>query len=301
MWKITFFFQSAGSTWTETYYASGSTSFPTLQSQCNSIAGARTALNARGTVLVAIRIVSLNNPRASQFLTPGTFPAQPGFVFLPATDPDQDAAPAFVAVQVKFFGAAGNVARRYLSGAPEGIVEGGPAGARSLGSLGLWQNAMTAFVLALNNAGWSFRFTNQAGVTPCTSVLTNAQFPGEVGVQFQTQVVVSVPGKLPYIHLKGFRKVNYRQFGLGGNYVVDQASPGLTASVPPYIYYLQNTPNVSVANIATRGVGVQLLYGFDGFSATAGPAGTGYSVLSANHRKRGVSALALRGRSRSKP
>jgi hypothetical protein len=300
MWKITFFFSALGSTWTETYYSAG-TMYGAIVSQCTYIAMLRVGMNARGVTLTAIRLVNLNTPRISAFLTPGTFASQPAFISNPGTDPDQDAAPAFVAVQVKFFGSAGNICRRYVSGAPEGIIEGGPAAPRNIGALGAWQNALSAFVLGMAQNSWSFRFTNQANAAACSAVLTNAQFPGEIGVQFQTQVVQPVVGKQVYIHLKGFRKVNYRQFGLGGNYAVDPLSPGLTASVAPYIYYLQNTPQVLVANIAQRGVGVQLVYGFDSFTATGGPAGNGYSILSANHRKRGVSALALRGRSRSKP
>lgn len=301
MWKITFFFQTSGFSWTETYYAPLSTSYSSLVTQCQSVASARTGLNAKGALLIAIRIVNLNNPRQSSFLTPGTFSVQPGYINIPATDPDQDMAPPFVAVQVKFFGVAGQTSRRYISGAPEGIIQGGLTGRTNLGALGLWQNAMNAFVLALSSASWSFRYLNQAGTYPCQAVLTNVQFPGEIGVQFGSQAVLPVAGKQVYIHLKGFRKVNYRQFGLGGNYAVDPLSPGLTASVAPYIYYLQNTSQVLVSNISQRGTGTQLAYAFDGFSTGGGPAGTGYSILSANHRKRGASALALRGRSRSKP
>lgn len=300
MWKITFFFSALGATWTETYYTPG-TLYPAIVSICTYLAQLRTAMNARGVTLTAIRLVNSNTPRQSAFLSPGQFASQPGFIQTPAIDPDQDAAPAFVAVQTKFFGASGNVCRRYIGGAPEGIIEGGPAAPRNIGVLGAWQNALTAFVLGLSQNQIQFRFTNQAGIQACTGVTTNIQFPGEIGVQFNTQVVVAQPGKQVYIHLKGFRKVNYRQFGLGGNYAVDPKSPGFTASLAPYIYYLQNTSGVQVANIAQLGLGVQLLYGFDTFSSTGGPAGNGYAVLSANHRKRGVSALALRGRSRSKP
>lgn len=300
MWKITLFFSYFNATWTETYYQSGLVSFSSLLTQLQQLAIQRTALNAAGCILQAIRIVNLNQPRLSSFMTPGTFASQPGYQ-LPGTPlPDAASAPPFVAVQVKWYGLSGNVARRYLSGAPEEII-GGNQNLRQLDLDGRWINALSALANTLAIYGFSFRFTNQAGSQLCQNVTTNAQFPGEIGVQFGVQMIAPVAGQIIRLRLKGFKKVNYRQFGLGGVYQVDPKSPGITAAAAPFIYYLQNTGNVQVANIATLGVGVQLAFGFDGFSNSTGPAGAGYSILSANHRKRGGSALLLRGRSKSKP
>lgn len=300
MWKITFFFSQFNVTWTEVYYTTVST-VALAFGEAQLIATARVALNGPQTVLSAIRVVNLAAPRLSNFVTPGTFAANGTYVFAPASDPDQDSAPAFEAVQVKFVGQAGNICRRYLAGAPQGII-GTRLGGKNLMQLGLWFNALTGFVQALSSSAWSFRYSNQAANQLVQQVLTSAQFPGEIGVQFGQQMIAPVPGKPIQMRFKGFRKVNYRQFGIGGVYTVDPASPGITAAVAPFIYYLQNTSQVQVANIAVKGVGCQLLYGYDLFSppTSSGPQ-TAFAVLSANHRKRGASALALRGRSRSKP
>jgi hypothetical protein len=290
MWKVTFFFSQGNQTWTETWYLAGNTSLSQVFANCQGFAQYRAGCNAPGCVLTAIRLVNSNNPRNSTFMTPGTFVGNGTFTFIPGTDPDQDPAPSFVAVQVKFGGALLNTARRYMSGAPEGIVGTKLSAVTNLQPLGLWQNAFNAFGNFLSGL-FSFRYRNQAANQPVQAVLTNAQFAGEIGVQFGQQMI-SGPG--PWrMAFKGFRKVNYRQFGIQGVYNVDPLSPGITASVAPYIYYLQNTANVLPANIAVRGVGAQLLYGFDTVAS--------WQVLSARHRKRGASALAPRGRSRSKP
>lgn len=300
MWKITIFFSQYNFTWTETYYAPLSTQYATLVQQCQTIAQYRCALNAVQCKIAAIRIVNLTAPRLTTFVPQGTFPSSGTFVFLPGTDPDQDSAPQFVALQTKFFGANGHVCRRYLSGLPEGIF-GTKFGGQNIEGLGLMQNALTAFVGALGNYGWSFRYTNQTGILPCSKVTTNAQFPGEIGFTTGAQLITAL-GATPYrAYLKGWRKVNYRQFGLGGVYAVDPQSPGITAAGAPYAYYLLNTSQIQPTNIPNAGFAVQLAYGYDAFGTNTGPAGNGYTVLSANHRKRGASALALRGRSRSKP
>lgn len=300
MWKITFFFSQFNFTWTETYYVPLSVSYSALVSQCQTIAGLRVAMNASQCKLSAIRIVNLTAPRLTTFVPPGTYPSGGSFIFLPGTDPDQDSAPQFVALQVKFFGAQGHVCRRYMSGIPEGVV-GTKFSGSNIEGLGLLGNALTAFVAGLGNYGWSFRFTNQAGILPCSKVTTNAQFPNEIGFTTGAQLITAL-GATPYrVYLKGWRKVNYRQFGLGGVYALDPQSPGITAAAAPFAYYLLNTSQVQPSNIPNAGSAVQLLYGYDPFGSNTGPAGNGYTVLSVNHRKRGASALALRGRSRSKP
>ncbi len=293
MWKITLFFTMGTQSWTETYYIGGSPSVPPTVSTLNGLNQVRAALNGPQTSIVAVRIVHTSNPRIAIPYPGGFFGPYPGtFTSIPGTDPDQDSAPAFVAAQVKFQGMAGNICRRYLGGMPEGLVSSKLNQTTYVGVLGAWNNALLSFVSFISGL-LSFRYTNQAGIQVCQGVLTSAQFPGEIGVQFGA-AVHSGPG--PWrIHLKGFRKVNYRQFGLGGNYLIDPKSPAFTAVAAPYIYYLQNTPNVQVSNISTLGSGVQLTYGFDLFNVNT------FSLLSFRHRKRGVSALAPRGRLRSKP
>lgn len=301
MWKITFFFAQWNFTWTETYYAPLSTNYTALVAQINTLAVLRSAINAAQCTIQTVRVVNLNQPRLTTFVNAGGLQGWPGtFTLLPATDPDQDSAPQFVALQVKFFGANLHVCRRYLSGLPEGII-GTKFGGRNLGSPGLEINAISAFVGGLSAYGWSFRYTNQANKQICTGLSQPAQANGNIAVSFNQQMVAPVAGQPIYMVLRGFRRVNYRQFGLGGTYNVDAGSPGITAAVAPFTYYLQNTSNISLSNINVKGYGVQLLYGYDSFSASGGPGGTGYNILSGNHRKRGASALALRGRSRSKP
>jgi len=300
VWKITFFFSQYNFTWTETYYLPGNYALTQVVTVCTSLATARAACNGNETYISAIRCVNLASPRRSFFLVPGTYSSRGQFSSFPAQSPDQDSAPQFMALQIKFYGVAGQICRRYMAGIPEGQF-GTVFGAKDTNVNGLMNNALTSFVAALNGNGFSFRFTNQAGHALAGTPTTSAQFPGEIGLPFGTQII-SVTTPQPYkIYLNGFRKVNTRLFGLGGVYTVDPASPGITAAVAPYTYYLRNTSNVQPSNIAQTGFGAALVYGYDVFSSNFGPSGTGYSILGANHRKRGVSALSLRGRSRSKP
>lgn len=300
MWKITFFFQMLGATWTETFYLPSNTSFSAVQFSALTVGIARIAMCPKQVTWVATRVVSLNLPRAAQFIGTNNAPTQGTFVQTPGTDPDQDAAPSFIAAQVKLFGNSGRVYRRYFAGAPEGVI-GTQFTSRNIGALGVWSNALAAYVRTLWGQGMQVRYQNQAGKTVVTAVTTNAQFPNEIGVTFPQQMIAGVQGQTSYLLLRGFRSVNPKLFGLGGVYPIDPASPGLTAAAAPFVYYLQNTSRVSPSNIAKNGYGVQLAYGFDSVSLSGSPDGTGYSLLSFNHRKRGVSALALRGRLRTRP
>lgn len=300
MWKIIFYFSQYNSTWTETYYASGNLSTSQIVSSCAAVAQARTAMNGPQCVLTAIRIGLLTAPRQTAFLNQSQYPSAGTFAFAPATDPDQDSAPNFVALRVKFFGVIGRTCIRYLAGLPEGIF-GTKFTGRNVEALGLMQNALQAFVNALAGQNWSFRYTNQQNPAVCLAVTLGAQSPAEIGVSFGTQIIVGVPGLTQYILLRGFRSANTRLFGLGGVYTVDNQSPGLTAAAAPFLYYLQNTSRVSPTNIIKNGYGVKLVYAFDAFGNNSGPLLNGFTVLGASHRKRGVSALALRGRSRTKP
>lgn len=300
MWKITFFFTQLGSTWTETFYTTGAQSSATVQQNAISVALTRLACMGPQTQLTAIRIVNTGALRVSYFVPPSLFAQFGTFISVPASDPDQDSSLEFVALQVKFIGQTGQVCRRYMGGWPEGQF-GTKFGRLNLNLSGLAYNALLAFSYALFQAAWSFRYTNQASNQLVQALVTAAQFPNEVGIQFGQQMIAPVVGKPIQMHLKGFRKVNVRQFGLAGVYTVDPASPGITASVAPYIYYLQNTSNVQIANISVKGVGAQLAYGFDLFTNPNPNANQAFSVLNARHHKRGASALAFRGRLRSKP
>jgi hypothetical protein len=300
VWKITLFFSMYNSTWTETYYASGSISFAQLSTWVIQLGLLRLGLCAKQVSWIATRIVLLSQPRQAIFIGTNNLPTQGTFTLIPGTDPDQDSAPAFVAVQVKFFGVHGFTTRRYLAGAPEAIVSTQFTG-RNIGVLGLWRNAMNAFLNALS-VTFSFRYANQAAKQNVLQVTQPVQAGGNIAVSFPIQMIAQVPGVPNQLLLRGFRSANTRLFGLGGVYTVDPNSPALLAgATAPYVYYLLNTSRVLATNIIKVGYGSQLTYAYEGFGFSTGPDGTGYSILSVNHRKRGVSALALRGRSRTKP
>lgn len=300
MWKITLFFSIYNVTWTETYYLPGSTSFSQVQSATIQLGLKRCAMNAKQVTWQATRVVLLSNPRQTQFIGTGNLPTSGTFTLTPGTDPDQDASPAFTSVQVKFFSTGSAVCRRYLAGAPEGII-GTQFTGRNIGVLGLWLNALNQLVQWLSAGGFAFRVLNQAGKQNSSLPTTSAQFPNEIGVSFQQQMIAQVAGQTNYLVLRGFRSANTRLFGIGGVYAVDPGSPGLTAVAAPYTYYLQNTSRISPSNIIKSGYGFQLAYSYPGFFAGGGPDGTGFSVLNATHHKRGVSALAVRGRLRTRP
>lgn len=300
MWKLTFYFSLYNSTWTETYYLPGSTSFSQVQTSALQLGLARCALNGPQVTWVATRVVLLSAPRQSQFLGTNNLPTSGTFVYTPGTDPDQDSAPAFVSVQVKWFGSNNQVCRRYLAGPPEGIVST-KFTSRNLGVLGLWRNALASFQTVLSTQGFSFRYTTKPNPQNSSLPVTSAQFPNEIGVSFPQQIITAVPGQTAYIVLRGFRSANTRLFGIGGVYAVDPLSPGLTAVAAPFQYFLQNTSRIPVSNIIKAGQGWPLVYGYAGFTLFGGPDGTGFSILSVNHHKRGGSALSLRGRLRTRP
>lgn len=296
--KIILYLQQFGDTWTETYYTStGSVS--QFQNSLVQVGAARRGLAAKQTLLVQARVTDLSNPRQTQVLAPLGFAGPGTMQERPGSDPDQDSAPSIVSVQVKFYGTGGQQCRRYIAGVAEGTVGTNFSG-QNISDYGTLGGALANFLAVLAGQIWQFRYRNQAANQIVQAVLTSAQFPGEIGVQFGQQMIALQAGVPPYLAFKGFRKVNPRLLGIGGIYKVDPASPGITAAVAPFIYYLRNTPNIQAANIAQLGVGAQLVYAYDGFSNTTGPTSNGFSILNATHHKRGGSALAHRGRLRAR-
>lgn len=301
MWKITFFFTMFNYSWTETYYASGGVSLQSLQTAAGAVAQSRAACMGPQAVITAIRFVFLATPRVSYYAALPTAGYVGNMGGLPGTDPDQDAAPQFVSAQVKFYNSLTYTSRRYLAGAPEFFVGTRISGRNVEPNIGLFTNALAGLVSALAAQAWSWRVRNTVPKALSGTPITNVQFPGEIGLPLGVQLITNASPQPFQVYLYGFRKVNYRQFGLAGVYTVDPSSPGITASAAPYTYYLRNTGNVLPANIAQTGFVTPLSYTYPVFQSTSGPNGNGFTLLSFNHRKRGVSALALRGRSRSKP
>jgi len=298
MWKITLYFSGGGSSWTEVYYVSSSASFTAAQTAGGQLSQTRAQMLAPPFFIQAVRVTSLANPRFSYFLTAGQFTSGPGFTYLPAANPDQDAAPSFTAVLVKLFGVANHISRRYFAGAPEGVIGTGPGVTRNLEALGLWGNALAGFQSTLGGA-FLFRF-NASVLAQVNTLVSSAQFPGLIGLSMTTQIVPPGTAK-PQVYLQGFRSVNVKAFGLKGVYSIDPNSPGyLAGAVSPFVYYLRNTTQVTPANIQVIGRAGLLTYGYELY-ATSTSVNPPYTVVMATHRKRGVSALALRGRSRFKP
>lgn len=300
MLRVVFFFQGAGATWTESYYfVNGGGYGPAVFAAVKLVAQKRAGFLALPYQIVAIRLSNPAFPRLAIYVPLGQ-PIPGSFAYTPATEPDEFGANYNLVVLTKYFGGTfGHVDNRYHSGVPEGYFDEGPLSAQGLDftPAGALTVAFASFLFNLV-PNWGFRIFNWANQVQVTQVVTNAQFAGEIGLSLPTQLTF-LPNVARRVNLKGFQKVNTKQPGLQGYYSVDPNSPGILANAAPYIYYLLKTPLVTQANISKPGFCAAESYLIDMYSTSAAN-GAGYSIVRATHRKRGASALAPRGRSRTR-
>lgn len=299
MWRCTVFFATESYTWTESHYLPSGGSVTSVSALLVGLAALRVNMMASNCRIVAIRIENLTPPRTVYYLQAGTYVSVGQFTAnVGISLPDTAAAPPFVAVKIRVQGSAGYSTEIYVSGVPEGLIGTGGQSEQNLEPNIAFRNQLQIYVNYLISNQFSFRVRQLPQPLPqCTAPASQpVQAAGLIAVQFGVPLTFGTPpsfGPTPAaLVLKGFRRANNRLPGLSGIYKVAAGSPGLTASAAPYIYWLQNTYNVAPSNIIVTGGGCGLTWYYDTY-AIMNPRG-------ATHRKRGASALAPRGRSRTR-
>jgi hypothetical protein len=299
MWRATFFFQVESFTWTESHYLPAGGSVASVTATMQALAILRCNMLAGNAIISAIRIENLTPPRTIYFLAAGSFQARGQLTITGITgNPDLDSAPPWAAVKVRVQGSAGYSTTIYVSGVPEGTIGTGFGSNQSLEGGTPFFNALQAYLAGLVAATVSFRVRQLVDpLVPVQTVSQPAEARGNIAISTNVPLVFGVPPSFGptrnALVLKGFRRANQRQKGLTGIYLVAAASPALqSGAAAPFIYYLQNTADYSPANQIIVGGASGLVFYYDTFSIL-NPRG-------ATHRKRGASALAPRGRSRSR-
>ncbi len=294
--RMTMFFATDNYTWTESHWLLGVSSYAAAEPPAISIATARCGILAEYSTMQAVRLTNLALPRTSFYLPGFSFPGDTGR-FQVAPDGVLADRP-YSALNIQFTGIDGTESRGYLSGIPDGLIGEGASSDRGIYALGIWGSALYNYIGsllplqagALGINGAAYRRLDYSAVQNVAAV-TMPGVPGnEIAVTFPAQLTF-IPNTPPAIVFKGFQKVNTRLPMLHGTYYVD-TNPTLFPVAPPWTYFLQNTANISLANIKKKGVGSGLLYTYIQY--------LNGTVVSATHRKRGASALAPRGRSRTR-
>jgi hypothetical protein len=299
MWRVTFYFQVERYTWTESHYLPQGGSTASVSAVMATLAALRCGLLSVNATIQAIRIENLTPPRTVYYLQAGTFQSVGSFnTGGSLLGPDNESAPPWAAVKVRVQGVAGYSSTIYISGIPEGIVGTGGLSIQNLEPSAPFGNALTAYLNGLIAASASFRVRQLVSpIQPVTLVSQPAQAGGNIAVQTTAPLVFGTPPNFgpakSAIVLKGFRRGNLNLPGLSGVYYIDSGSPGIqSGAATPYIYWLEDTGFVAPSNIIQKGGASGLVFYYDTF-AILNPRG-------ATHRKRGASALAPRGRSRTR-
>jgi hypothetical protein len=301
-YKVTIFIKINNYTVTETHYDVSAASDATAFANATQLCLLRSKFLGYFASIAACRVLNVATPRDATFLALSTFVSRSGF-------PDDSGSPtdragtnssdrAYSALMLGLRGLVNTgptspSARKkiYLAGIPDEVIgESDSSGTSGIIDLGAIQSYVIQYILYLSQL-YAFRagsYPGSAGV-PVQALVSNAGFPGELGVQFAAPLTFTQGLK---IHLSGFRAVNPRQRIPQGNFAVDPLSPAVVApSVTPSVYYLQNTANILPANAKIRGFGWPLNYQYFIYQNAI----KGYQ---ATHRKRGARALAPVGRAR---
>lgn len=299
MIRMTMFFNTDNYTWTESHWLPGLSGYAAAIQPAINIANARNDLLAEDAFLIAVRLTDTALPRSSYYLSPAQLPG--------VTSPFQVqinnitlADRPYSCVLVAYTGADGTEARGFVSGAPDRIMGEGLTSTRGLLPLGLWGTKFDTYagtaipaaqgVLGFNGAAYRALDYTAPNAQPILNFPTNALAAGEIGVTLAGPLTFTLTP--PVIMLKGVRKVNTRLPGLHGQYYVN-LNPAVFPVAAPWTYFLAGTENVNPANLVrAQGVAAALKYKYPVIQS-----GVAYA---ATHRKRGASALAPRGRSRTR-
>lgn len=294
--KLTLIFTTDDYSWSESYYSRNGTPTDGFANVGN-IATARAAMLGLGANLEATRFVNLNNPRQA------LFPQGPGNAVLNTAPPPNQNEPLYAdrpysSVLVNHFAGNGYTKRTYYAGAPDLYIGQQPIEDRGIEQTGIadWRPLLVRFLAAMAAGQWGWqRQIWPAAPQTIVNITVGANPPTQIEIT-TAQPIANLSNSYEII-IRGFRRVNLKDFGMNGKWKINQNA--LPPAGGPYTYLLLGTPKSAgqAGNISGQGQVVALNLATTLFQAPSNDTYT-YAILEATHRKRGSTLLAPRGRSK---
>jgi hypothetical protein len=307
--KIDLLMSLNGQTFSESHYLIGADQLPIPSYLITPLAAARAQCLGAGGQITGIRCSTVPASRITQDFFFDEL------VYAPSWPPDliggtYDATIPNDAILLRLSAATFTSApdkSLYLAAPPSVAIRTRGGNPRDLGSNANFNTALGRYMYLLtgNNVPntlnavsptpWAYRVRDQTAEFQGLAPVTNAGFPGMIGVPTYSQLpnVGFAQGDTHEIYITGYRRINPRIPGLSGAWTVG----GITAPVPPatfpWTYYLMNSGNVSPSNFSSIGQVAPLKFLYPNY-------GPFWSVDKAVTRKRGESIGARRGRSRTR-
>lgn len=188
--------------------------------------------------------------------------------------------------------AQGKQFRVYMAGCIDGAIQTDPSfpdnivpNPNFIGAFNNWRSFITAA------QAWGTVVKTNPQSAAVGQVVTNAQFPGLVGVQLPVPLVVGGGGLAvgDHLQLRGFRRTNLASPDLNG---IWQIAGVVTGAGTITTYYLMGSQGVDPLNFWKIGLAQTVLGVFDAYKTL--------QIEGARTRKRGESIEARRGRSRTR-
>lgn len=274
-YKLTIFFADARRAWTEAYLNNADLTPTSGNPEIVALINARAALLGTGASIFNVRTSSfpankrVQNFDPSAYTHTGSWPpsAQPN-QFEPANDNLALLIRTTTPVGTKLI---------YIAGLPGGVFLSDAVAGNGLspGSVQTVTPSLNAFTNRLILDKWGCRSWKSTVLTPAIGLQQGPQTPPLIGVQLATNPGWALNSK---VLLGGWRRANPRSPGLTGVYTL-AGVPLATQVVPPYVYYLYGTANVSPSNFKTIGSIGLVVYSVAQFTAA--------QVDKATTRKRG--------------
>jgi hypothetical protein len=298
--KYTIGMSCPGYSWTEAHYNSytGSPGDPQSILLGANLANARVACLANACQITRIRISSVPANRLVWDIFP-PFIASKGQFFLGQPLPNASNFNAMIpggVLLVDLFSGGFGQTRIYLGGVPSGVftLPGIANAGYDLSGAPGFDVALATYMsyLTATTQGWGFlsaaQFEETIKAPASQGLVTNAQYPGSVGIVTQSgQLGLQPPNT--QVMVRGWRRLSLRSPALGGVYRT--LGQTLIAAGPPatWTYFLQSTGTVQPSNFYTLGNIAVYNAAFLNYNR--------WYVVAATTRKRGASFGRRRGRS----
>lgn len=290
--RLTMFFSTDNYTWTESLYGPASDYVTYIDLNGNPSAllhdllVARAAMLAEGANMQAARLSDPTNPKTSQYVSPQAIPNTTPFS---SGGGQTNADRPYSTVIVQATGEDNQVSRLYFSGAPDEDIGEGTNFHRGWSPVSGWITKLNQYRSVLTVQGWKFRSISYAGSQQVQGLVSTGPANAPLGITVLNAFTFS--RQPPALSFKGFRRSNPRSPGVHGQFKL--ALPLPTAAIGGvWTYYLIGGSPAAVSNVTTLGLAAALGYVYPKINTMI--------VQGATHHKRGASALAPRGRSRTR-
>ena len=296
--RATIYFTIPGFTWSESYYTA-LTDYVAADASFSPVAAARGQMLGYGAQIRTIVYHTTTAPRTSyvrQLATPYS-----SSIYVASGGAASVTTGPWNTVVLVGVGAAKQERRGYVGGVPSGFFSEQP-GANNAGLnyafVPSWPTQVGLFVGALAQNGWGWLGRNYAAAVPIKNLVTTGGPNGELGIQLGG--LLTFPGPIT-VWIKGYRRLNTKLPGVGGQYRIDQAvaGPFPPPTAGPFIYWLLGVPSAYAANAGGQGEVAVVAPSLVPYQNPPSVTGAFY-LDTATHHKRGVRVLAPLGRSRAR-